>query len=109
MFDVGICLASIEAEFSALGVHVRFAKREWINIRLVLEVCQGVVDKPVCALVRTDSIYHVEHGCIGFETPVVFRDLWGGMVGPLWEATFFDVLNTFLELKTSGERDHRRL
>jgi len=58
-FHIGIGFVSFEPEFSALGVHIRFAERERINIRLVFQVGQGVVDKPVGALVGTDGVYDV--------------------------------------------------
>jgi len=59
MLHIYIGLFPFESELSALCVHARFAKREWINVRLVFQVRQGVVDKPVGAFVRTDSVYNV--------------------------------------------------
>jgi len=41
---IGISFFSFEPEFGALGMHVRLAKHERINIRLVFQVRQGVVD-----------------------------------------------------------------
>lgn len=107
MLHIGICFASLEPEFSAFGVHVRFAEREWIDVRFVLQVRQGVVDKPVCTFVGTDGIYYIQQGCVRLETPVVFCDLWSRMVGPLWEAAFLNVFDTFLLFGVSGRGDHR--
>lgn len=59
VLHVGICLVPIKPESAAFGVHVRLAKRERINVRLVLQVRQGVVDEPVCGFVGTDGIYHI--------------------------------------------------
>ena len=106
MPHVGIGFVPFEPEFSALGVHVRFAKCERINVRLVFQVRQGMVDKPVGALVRTDSVYNVQQGCVGLETPVIFCYFWSRMVGPLREATFFDIFDAFLLLGVSGGGDH---
>jgi hypothetical protein len=107
MFHISICLVSIEPELSALGVHVRFAKRERINVRLVLQVRQGVVDEPVCTFVGTDGIYYIQHGCVMVETPVVFCDFGGRVLGPLREAAFFNVFDAFLLSWVSGRGDHR--
>ena len=60
MLHISIGFASFEPEFGALGVHIRFSEREWINVRFVFQVRQGVVDKSVGALVRTDGIYDVQ-------------------------------------------------
>lgn len=56
VLHIGISFASVEPEFGALGVHVRFAERERIDVRLVFQVRERVVDKPVGALVGTDGI-----------------------------------------------------
>jgi hypothetical protein len=107
VLNISICLFSIEAKFCALGVHVRFAERERINVRLVLQVRQGVVDKSVCAFVGTNGINHIQQCRIRFETPVIFGYLWGGMMGPLWESALFDIFDAFLPFTISGEYDHR--
>lgn len=80
MPHIGVGFVPFEPEFSALGVHVRFAKCERINVRLVFQVRQGVVDKPVGALVGTDSVYDVQQGCVGLETPVIFCYFGGRVV-----------------------------
>lgn len=107
MLHISICLVSIEPEFSALGVHIWFAKCKRINVRLVFQVRQGVIDESVRALVGADGIYHIQQGRIGFETPIIFGDLWSRMFRPLWEAALFDVSDTPLPFKMSGKDDHR--
>jgi len=102
MPHIGVGFVPFEPEFSALGVHVRFAKGERINVRLVFQVRQGVVDKPVGTFVRTDSVYNVQQGCVGLETPVIFCYLGSRVVGPLWETTFFDILYAFLSSVLGG-------
>ena len=82
-------------------MHVRFAKRERIGVRLVFQVCQRVVDKSVGAFVGADGIDDVQQGCVRLKTPVIFCYLGSGMVGPLWEAASFDILDTFLLFKVS--------
>ena len=107
MFHIGVRLLSVEPKFGALSVHVRFAKCERINVRLVLQVRQRVVDEPVGAFVGTDGVHDVQQGRVVFETPVILGDLWSGMLRPLWETALFDVFNTFLSFRTSG-RGYRR-
>jgi len=106
MPHVGIGFVPFEPEFSALCVHVRFAECERINVRLVLQVRQGVVDKPMGTLIGTDSIYNVQQGCVGFETPVVFCYFWSRVVGPLRETAFFDIFDAFLLFRVLGVGDH---
>ena len=103
MLYIGIGFVSFEPEFGALGVHIRFSERERIDICLVFQVRQGVVDKPVGALVGTNGIYDVQHGRIRLETPVIFRNL-GSRVGrPFRETAFFDIFDAFLLFKGSGK------
>jgi len=97
--DISIGFASLESEFGALGVHVRFAKRERINVRLVLQVRQGVIDKPVGALVGTNDIHDVQQGRIRVETPVILCNLRSRMGGPFRETAFFDIFDAFLPFK----------
>ena len=82
-------------------MHVRFAKRERIGVRLVFQVCQRVVDKPVSTFVGADGIDDVQQGCVRLKTPVIFCYLGSGMVGPLWEAASFDIFDTFLLFRMS--------
>lgn len=103
---IGIGFASFEPKFGAFGVHIRFAERERINIRLVFQVRQGVVDKPVGALVGTDGIHDVQQGRIVLETPVIFCYLGSRMGRPFRETTFFNIFDAFLLVKISGEDDH---
>jgi len=100
---IGIGFASFEPEFGALGVHIRFSKRERVDICLVFQVRQGVVDKPVGALVGTDGIDDVQQGRIRLETPVIFRNLGSRMGRPFRETAFFDIFDAFLLFKMSGE------
>ena len=104
---IGIGFASFESELSALGVHIRLAERERINIRLVFQVCQGVVDKPVGALVGTNGIYDVQQGGIRFETPVILGNLRGRVCRPFWETAFFDIFDASLLFEVSGGDDQR--
>ena len=95
-FYIGVGFASFEAELSALGVHIRLAECERIDIRLVFQIRQGVVDKPVGALVGTNGIYDVQQGRIRFETPVILCNLRGRVGRPFWETAFFDILDASL-------------
>lgn len=104
---IGIGLASFEPELSALGVHIRLAERERINIRLVFQICQGVVNKPVGALVGTDGVDDVQQGGIGVETPVILGNLRGRVGRPFRETAFFDIFNASLLFEVSG-RDGQR-
>ena len=108
VLHVGIGFASFKTELCALCVHVRFAERERINIRLVFQVCQRVVDKPVGALVGTDGVHDVQQSRIGLETPIIFCNLGSGVIRPFRETAFFDILDAFLLFKMSGGDDHRR-
>lgn len=103
MLDISIGFAPFESEFCTLGVHIRFTERERIDVRLVLQVRQGMVDKSVGALVGTNSIYNVQQGRIRLETPVILCDLRSRMGGPFRETAFFDIFDAFLSFRVSGE------
>ena len=107
VLHVGISFTPFEPEFGAFCMHIRFAECERINIRLVFQVRQGVVDKPVGALVGTDGVHDVQQGCIRLKTPVIFRYLGSRMGRPFWETTFFDIFDAFLSFKLSGGGDRR--
>ena len=107
MVHIGIGFASFEPELGALGMHIRFPERERINIRLVFQVRQGVINKPVGALIGTDGIHDVQQGRIGLETPVIFCNLGGRMRRPFRETALFDIFDAFLLFRMSGADDHR--
>lgn len=101
---IGIGFVPLEPEFSPFDVHIRFTEREWIDVRLVFQVRQGVVDKPVSAFIGTNCVNDVQQSCVRFEAPIIFRYFRSRMVGPFWETTFFDVFDTFLLSKMLGGR-----
>lgn len=63
-------------------MHVRFPKREGVDIRGRVQVREAVVYKSVGGLVRPNRIQYVEKLCVWTQTPIVDGNFWSIEIGP---------------------------
>jgi hypothetical protein len=50
--------------FLSFGMHIRFAKRKWVDVVLYIQVRQAMIDKTVSCFVRTNGVNDIEKFCV---------------------------------------------
>jgi hypothetical protein len=63
-------------------MHVRFPKREGVDIRGRVQVREAVVYKSVGGLVRPNRIQYVEKLRVWTQTPIIDGNFWSIEIGP---------------------------
>lgn len=81
-------------EFRAFDVHIRLPECKWVDICLVVQICQAVVHESVGAFVAPDSVDDIQQLCIVIQTPIVLGDFWSRHVLPRGQMACLKVLNT---------------
>jgi hypothetical protein len=63
-------------------MHVRLPKREGVNIRGRVQVCETVVYKSVGGLVRPNRVQNVEKLRVWTQAPIIDGNFWSFEIGP---------------------------